>query len=153
MATTKKTTTKKTTAKTATKRATKAVAEAVNESESAVESIFARIQAGFKDAGSALAETGSIADEKRREILMTLISNAQANADATFEAMRDVMTADSLADSLRIQRDALREGIERNVAQVRTVASMTASGSRETIEPVTDYLASLRERARNGANA
>ncbi|MBI1394275.1 MAG: hypothetical protein GC152_16215 [Alphaproteobacteria bacterium] len=152
MAPTKKTT-KKTTAKAAAKRATKKAAEAVNEAENSVESVFARIQAGFKDAGAVLAQTGTIADEKRREILMTLIANAQENTDATFEAMRDVMIAESLTDSLRIQRDALREGIERNVAQVRSVASMTATGSRETIEPVADYLSSLRERVRNGANA
>ncbi|MEM1397001.1 MAG: phasin family protein [Pseudomonadota bacterium] len=124
-----------------------------HEDEKSVESIFARIQSGFKDAGAALSETGSIADEKRRDILMTLISNAQENTDATFEAMREVMTADSLSDSLRIQRDALREGIERNVAQVRDVASMTSTGTRESMEPVADYLSSLRERVRNGASA
>ena len=152
MATAKKTT-KKTTTKTAAKRATVKAAEAATEAENAVEPILQRIQAGFKEAGAALAETGSIADEKRRDILMTLIGNAQENADATFEALRDVMQAESLSESLRIQRDALREGIERNVAQVRTVASMTTSSTRESIEPVADYLSSLRERVRNGANA
>lgn len=146
MATAKKTT-KKSTKKTTAKKA------AETHTESTVEPIFARIQAGFKEAGAALAETGAIADEKRRDILMTLIGNAQQNTDATFEALRDVMEADSLTESMRIQRDALREGIERNVAQVREVASLTATGSRESMEPVADYLSGLRDRVRSGANA
>ena len=146
--TTKKTTAKKTTAKAAPKAA---AAKATQDDN--VEPILERIQAGFKEAGHALAESGAIMDDKRREILMTLIGNAQENTDATFEALREVMQAESVTDSLRIQRDALREGIERNVAQVRDVASLTATGSRESIEPVTEYIASLRERVRSGAEA
>lgn len=150
---TKKTTTKKTaTKKPAAKPATENV-EATEATEAAVETIMARIQAGFKEAGVALNESGGIMDETRREIIMTLITNAQENTDATFNALRDVMEAESLTDSLRIQRDALREGIERNVAQVRGIASLTATGGRESMEPVADYLSSLRERARSGASA
>ncbi len=144
-------TAKKTTKKTAKKTTARKAAE--TQAETTVEPILERIQAGFREAGAALAESGSIADEKRRDILMTLIGNAQDNTDATFEALRDVMQADSLTDSMRIQRDALREGIERNVAQVREVASLTATGSRESMEPVADYLANLRDRVRHGADA
>jgi len=151
--TTKKTTKKTTPKKTAAKKATVKVEAAADNAEKNVESILARIQAGFKEAGAALAESGSIMDDKRRDVLVTLIENAQENTDATFEALRDVMDADSITDSLRIQRDALREGIERNVAQVRNVASMTAESSRESFEPVTSYLTSLREKARSDANA
>lgn len=127
--------------------------EAKVDSTDAVEPILARIQAGFKEAGVALAESGNIMGDKRREILMTLISNAQENTDATFEALREVMEAETVTDSLRIQRDALREGIERNVSQVRDVASLTASSSRESMEPVADYITTLRERVRPGADA
>ena len=144
---TKKKTTKKTAAK------AKVAPAAAQEAEQNVESILERIQAGFQEAGAALSESNSIMSDKRREILMTLIENAQENTDATFEALRDVMEADSLTDSLRIQRDALREGIERNVAQVRNVASMTAESSRESVEPVTDYLSTLRNKVKVGATA
>ena len=156
MAETKKTTTKKTAKKAATKKTASKKAAPTVEAEATeqdVESIFARIQDGFKEAGAALAESGGIMGEKRREVLMTMIENAQANTDATFEALRDVMEAQSVSESLRIQRDALREGIERNVAQVRDVASMAAEGSRDSVAPVAEYISQLREKARNGANA
>ncbi|MEL7489995.1 MAG: phasin family protein [Pseudomonadota bacterium] len=147
----KKTTTKKATAKKAAPKKAKAKVEAAPEKD--VESILERIQAGFKEAGQALAESGAIMGDKRREVLVTLIENAQENTDATFEALRDVMEADTVSESLRIQRDALREGIERNVAQVRHVASMTAESGRETIEPVAEYVSTLREKVKSGAAA
>lgn len=153
--TAKKTAAKKTATKTAKPRA-KAEASAKSakaEDGSNVESILNRIQQGFKEAGAALAESGSIMDDKRREILVTLIENAQVNTDATFEALREVMEAETVADSLRIQRDALRDGIERNVAQVRDVAALTAQSSRDTFSPVTEYFTSLRDKVKNGANA
>jgi hypothetical protein len=147
-------TAKKTVAAKAAKPAKKAEkVETVSAEAKSVESILKRIQDGFRDAGAALAQSGSIADDKRREILLTLIENAQANADATFSALKDVMEAESLSDSLRIQRDALREGIERNVAQVRDVAALAAQSGRESIEPVTGYFSTLRDRVRSGARA
>ncbi len=153
--TTKKTAAKKKTAKKAApkKTAAKTVKKQAEAADAHVESILQRIQAGFKEAGEALQESGHIMDEKRREVIMTIIENAQENTDATFEALRDAMDADSLAESLRIQRDALREGIERNVSQVRDVASMTAESSRESMEPVADFLSTLRKKASNSANA
>ena len=155
-ATTKKKTVKK--AKTATRKTTKKAAKSVGataaaQTEKSVESIFARIQEGFKEAGAALSESGTILDDKRREILTTLIENAQENTDATFDALREVMDADSVGESLRIQRDALRDGIERNVAQVRDVASLTAESGRETIEPFSAYFSTLRDRVSNRTDA
>lgn len=148
---TAKKTAKKTAAKTAKPRAKTAKIEV--EAEANVESILKRIQDGFKEAGAALAESGSIMDEKRREIILTLIENAQHNADSTFNALREVMEAESVSESLRIQRDALRDGIERNLSQVRDVAALTAQSGRESIEPVTGYLSSLREKVKSGARA
>ncbi|MEO1043563.1 MAG: phasin family protein [Pseudomonadota bacterium] len=124
-------------------------AEAIEaDADEAVESIFKRIQAGFKDAGAALADSGTIMGDKRREVLMTMLENAQENTDATFTALRQAMEAESFTDSLRIQRDALREGIERNVSQVRNVTSLTAEGSKESIAPVREYFGQLREKVR-----
>jgi hypothetical protein len=145
--------TKKTTKKT-TKTAKPAAAktESVKADASKVESILERIQQGFKEAGAALAESGSIMGDKRREILVALIENAQENTDATFAALREALDAETVTDSLRIQRDALRDSIERNVAQVRDIASLAAQSSRETIEPVTGYFANMRDKVKS-ANA
>lgn len=158
--TTKKTKTKTAAKKTvkkakATAKAAKATVEAAaDETENKVESILKRIQDGFKEAGAALAESGAIMDDKRREVLVTLIENAQENADATFDALREVMEARSLADSLKIQREALRDGLDRNVAQIRDLASLTATSTRESVEPVGEYLAALRAKAtKESANA
>ena len=140
-------TTKKSTVK-------KASSKTVNiEANDDVESIFERIQSGFQEAGAVLADSGSIMSDTRREVLLTMLENAQENTDATFSALRDVMDAESFTESLRIQRDSLREGIERNVAQVRNVTSMTAEGSKETIAPVGEYLGSLRDKVRGSARA
>ncbi len=142
--------------KTAKPRAEKRAAEAKVETAAEgarVEAILTRIREGFAEAGAALQESGSVMDDKRREIVLTLIENAQVNADAAFNALREVMEADSVTESLRIQRDALREGIERNVAQVRDLASLTAQSSREAVQPVAGYIASLRNRTKSAANA
>lgn len=154
MATTKKTATKKTAAKkTAAKKPAAKAAPVEAAEEESVESLFQRVQTNFKEIGTALAASNAIMSDRRREVLLTMIENAQENADATFDAVREVMDAESLSDSLRIQRDALREGIERNIAQVRGVASMTAEGGRDSISPVTDYISTLREKVKTGANA
>jgi hypothetical protein len=137
-------------AKTAKKEAAVKPAATKDSSEN-VETILARIQDGFKEAGAALASSGHIMDEKRREILVTLIENAQENANATFAALREVMEAESIGDSLKIQREALRDGIERNLAQVRDVAALAAQSSRQSFEPVSEYFSNLREKVRAGA--
>lgn len=151
--TAKKTT--KTTKPAATKRAAKAVEAKADAKADAtrVESLMKRIQENFAEVGAALQESGSVMDEKRREIVLTLIENAQVNADATFSALRDVLEAETVAESLRIQRDALRAGIERNVSQVRDLASLTAQSGREAVQPVAGYIAALRGRTKTAANA
>ncbi|MBY0421369.1 MAG: phasin family protein [Parvularculaceae bacterium] len=152
---TKKAAVKKAT-KTAKPRATaKRVVETLESKDEAnrVGEIMKRIQDNFAEVGAALQESGSVMDEKRREIVLTLIENAQVNADATFAALRDVMEADSVTESIRIQRDALRAGIERNVAQVRDLASLTAQSGREAVQPVAGYISSLRSRTKTAANA
>jgi hypothetical protein len=132
-------------------RAAKPAAARETDASANVETIMKRIQDGFKEAGAALATSGHVMDEKRREILVTLIENAQANTDATFTALRNVMEAESIGESLRIQREALRDGIERNLAQVRDVAALAAQSGRQTIEPVTEYITNLRGKVRIGA--
>jgi hypothetical protein len=150
--------TKKTTKKTGAKAAKPVAAKAektaektvktARDSKEKVETILDRLQQNFKEAGAALASSGHIADEKRREFLVTLIENAQTNADATFAALREVLEADTLNDSLRIQRDALRDGIERNLAQVRDIAALAAQGGRETVVPMSEFVTNLREKVR-----
>jgi len=156
--TTKKTTTKtttktapKTAKKSPVKRARKAVEESVDNiaeaSSQDFQSIVTRIRGGFGDAAAALTESGSKLDETRRDVMLAIIENAQENADLTFEALRDVMESDSMGDTLRIQRDALRETIERNLAQVREVSSLAAQGGKESFEPVSAYIGELRAKA------
>lgn len=136
MATTKKATTKK--------AAPKKEPAQVEEVEEKFDSLVERLQTNLTEATSALKESGAIMDEKRREILLAVIENAQENTDATFDALRQVLESKSLSESLRIQRDAIRAGIERGVAQVRDVASLAAQGGRESITPVQGYISSLR---------
>ena len=151
-ATVKKTTKPRATTKRVAEKTVEAKADAKAEANR-VESLMKRIQENFAEVGAALQESGSVMDEKRREIVLTLLDNAQVNADATFAALRDVMEAETVTESIRIQRDALRAGIERNVAQVRDLASLTAQSGREAVQPVAGYISALRSRTKASANA
>ncbi|MEL7028279.1 MAG: phasin family protein [Pseudomonadota bacterium] len=159
----KKTTTRKTAAKKATKPAAKKKAapkaasaarqtsaerpEAGAQTEAPnLQSILARIRAGFGEAAEALSEAGDKLGDTRREVLLTILEDAQENADQTFETLRDVIESDNLGDSLRIQREALRESIERSVAQVREISSIATEGGKASVEPVSEYVSKLRTR-------
>ena len=155
----KRKTAKKTTAKTKAKTAkAKAAAEdtlenIADDAENRLSSIVEQIRDSLGEAREALAESGSVMDDRRRDIALQLIANMQENADETFASLQDVVTADSLGDTLRISRDALRSGIERNVRQVKDFAENATDSTRETVEPVGDYLSSLRDKVRNRADA
>lgn len=157
-ATKKKATAKvKATTKAKVKRAAasvEAVAEEATETvENRFESIIGQIRSNLAEARDALAESGAVMDEHRRDIAMTMIANMQENADETFASLEDVVKADSVGETLKISRDALRSGIERNVRQVKEFAQATADSSKESVEPVADYISSLRTKVLPGADA
>ncbi|MEM9704590.1 MAG: phasin family protein [Pseudomonadota bacterium] len=151
---TKKTT--KTTAKSAaqkTRRAAKktvqhaaeTIEEVRDDAQTDLQSIMNRIRNGFGDAATALSETGDKLDDTRRDVMLAIIESAQENADHTFAALREIMDSETVGETLRIQRDAMRETIERNVAQVREISSLAAQGGRGSIEPLGSYITELRK--------
>ena len=155
----KKATTKTTTAKVKVKAKSaastaQATAEEASETvENRFGSIISQIRGNLAEAREALAESGAVMDEHRRDIAMTMISNMQENADETFASLEDVVNADSVGETLKISRDALRSGIERNVRQVKEFAQATADSSKESAEPMAEYISTLRTKVLPGADA
>ena len=156
-ATKKKATAKATAAKTKAKRAVNNAKAAADDATDAVEnrfdSIIGQIRDNLAEAREALAESGTVMDERRKEIAMTMISNMQENADETFASLEDVIKSDSVGETLKISRDALRSGIERNVRQVKEFAQTAAESSKDSVEPVADYISTLRTKVLPGKNA
>jgi|GEM_PF-5930912 len=148
-----KSTSAKTKAKRAVNTAKAATEDATNVVENRFESIIGQIRDNLAEAREALAESGAVMDEHRREIAMTMISNMQENADETFASLEDVVKADSVGETLKISRDALRNGIERNVRQVKEFAQTAADSSKDSVEPVAEYLSTLRTKVLPGADA
>ena len=144
-------------AKAKVQKASEEVKEAAGEvseaAEKRFEGIIAQIRENLSEAREALAESGHVMDDRRREIAMQLIKNMQENADETFDSLEHVVNADSFGETLRISRDALRSGIERNVRQVKDIAEVAASSTRDSVEPVAEYFANLRDKASSRTNA
>ena len=152
--TTEAPTAKKTPAK---KKATKKKATAKKkaapkkEASNRFEAVVEDIRANLAEARQALTESGSVIDDRRKEIALSLIANMQENTDATLSTLEDVVKSESLNETLQISRDALRSGIERNVRQVRDFADFATTSTKETAAPVGDYLSSLRAKIRENA--
>lgn len=139
------------TAKKETAKETKKLADRVEKiTKDASESlnlVVEQIRDGYKEAAEVLSETNSRMSTSRREVILAIIDNARTNSEQTFETLREVIEAESTGDSIRIQRDALRESIERQLTQVREVAQLAVDGSKNSLEPVGQFI-----KARTGRN-
>lgn len=81
-------------------------------------------------AGSAMTENGS-------QLGMTILSQAEANTQEAFRAMRAAAQASDLNEVMRIQSDYLREQGARSMAQAREVSEMIAQFGRNAVGQMT----------------
>jgi hypothetical protein len=84
----------------------------------------------MRAAGSAMTENGS-------QLGLTILSQAEANTQEAFRAMRAAAQANDLNDVMRIQSDYLRDQGARSMAQAREVGEMIAQFGRSAIGQMT----------------
>ncbi|MGN5374892.1 phasin family protein [Sphingomonas hankookensis] len=84
----------------------------------------------MRAAGNAMSEQGS-------QLGLAILSQAEANTQEAFRAMRAAAQAGDLSDVMRIQSDYLREQGTRSMAQAREVGEMIAQFGRNAIGQMT----------------
>lgn len=84
----------------------------------------------MRAAGSAMTEQGS-------QLGMTILSQAEANTQEAFRAMRAAAQANDLNEVMRIQSDYLRDQGARSMSQAREVSEMIAQFGRNAIGQMT----------------
>ncbi len=121
-------------------------ANALKDAQIDLQEIVGQMRENYAEAATALTQAGGKLDDTRREVMLAIIENAQENTDRTFYALKEMIDAEDLGDSLRIQREAVRETVEQMLMQVKDVSSLAASKGKESITPVTDYISKIRKK-------
>ncbi len=80
----------------------------------------------MRAAGSAMADQGS-------QLGLRILSQAEANTQEAFRAMRAAAQANDLSEVMRIQSDYLREQGNRSLAQAREVGELIAAFGRNAV--------------------
>lgn len=80
----------------------------------------------MRAAGSAMADQGS-------QLGLRILSQAEANTQEAFRAMRAAAQANDLSEVMRIQSDYLREQGNRSLAQAREVGELIAEFGRNAV--------------------
>jgi hypothetical protein len=107
----------------------------------------ARMQDGLRDAGEALREAGEAFGDEGRKVALKLVDNAQDNVAWSFEALRDTLQAESFADAVKIQQNAVTELFRRSLRQMREVSEIVGESGQKTMKPITKFVASVRRAA------
>ncbi|KQM87565.1 hypothetical protein ASE67_07695 [Sphingomonas sp. Leaf23] len=84
----------------------------------------------MRAAGSAMTEQGS-------QLGLAILSQAEANTQEAFRAMRAAAQANDVAEVMRIQSDYLRDQGARSMAQAREVSEMIAQFGRNAVGQMT----------------
>lgn len=84
----------------------------------------------MRAAGSAMTEQGS-------QLGLTILSQAEANTQEAFRAMRAAAQASDVNEVMKIQSDYMREQGARSMAQAREVGEMIANFGRNAIGQMT----------------
>ena len=103
-----------------------------------------RIQDSMSALRDVLRESGGAFTEGNRELGLRALSHAQTNAEAGFAALRETLGAESVSDALRVQQEAVRDSLERNLGQARDVGSLINENRKSITEPVSNYLREVR---------
>lgn len=137
------------------KTATKAAAESVKaettaqakETEARVQNLVDRIQASVGELREALRESGGAFTDGNRELGLRVLTHAQTNAEAGFDALRKTLTAESVSDALKVQQDTVRDSIERNLDQARDIGSLINANAKSVTQPVAGFIREMRKEA------
>ena len=109
--------------------------------------LVSRVQDGFREAGDALREAGETMGGEGRKVALTLVAHAQDNVVWSFEALRDTLQAETFADAVKIQQQAVTELFRRSIRQIREVSEIVGESGQKTMKPITKLVASVRRAA------
>lgn len=90
----------------------------------------AQVAERMRAAGSAMTEQGS-------QLGLTILSQAEANTQEAFRAMRAAAQASDVNEVMKIQSDYMREQGARSMAQAREVGELIANFGRNAIGQMT----------------
>lgn len=108
---------------------------------------LARVQDGLREAGEAIREAGEAMGGESRKVALTLVSHAQDNVVYSFEALRDTLQAETFAEAVKIQQQAMTEIFRRSLRQMREVGEIVTHSGSKTLKPITKFVTSLRDAA------
>ncbi len=106
-----------------------------------------RMQDGLRDAGEAFREAGEAFGGEGRKVALKIVDNAQDNVVWSFEALRDTLQAETFADAVKIQQQAVTELFRRSIRQIREVSEIVGESGQKTMKPITKLVASVRRAA------
>jgi hypothetical protein len=107
----------------------------------------ARVQHGLRDAGEAFREAGEAFGDEGRKVALKIVDNAQDNVVWSFEALRDTLQAETFADAVKIQQQAVTELFRRSIRQIREVSEIVGESGQKTMKPITKLVSSVRRAA------
>ena len=96
---------------------------------------YGRMKAAAEEATDALEETFESTRDSMREVQLKALDVAQANAEATFEFARKLLTVSSVADALQLQASFARERFEALVDYSKDVQSTLTKVGAEASKP------------------
>jgi hypothetical protein len=86
--------------------------------------------------------------DESRKVALTLVNHAQDNVVWSFDALRETIQADSFAEAVKVQQQAMTELFRRSVRQFREVSEIVGDSSTRTIRPISRFVTSLRDTRR-----
>lgn len=91
----------------------------------------------LRRAGETLKRAGADARENGHAISMKLIEQAEGNTRQAFAKMREMASAGSVGDVVKIQTDFVREQSTRAMEQAKELGDLIAQFGRNAISPLT----------------
>jgi hypothetical protein len=104
-----------------------------------------RVQEGFREAGEAFRQAGEAMGDESRKVALTIVNHAQDNVVYSFEALRDTLQAETFAEAVKIQQQAVTEMFRRNLRQMREVTEIVGESGTKSLKPITKFVTALRD--------
>jgi phasin len=96
---------------------------------------YARIKTAAEEATDVLEDSLETTRESMREVQFKALDVAKANADATFDLFRKLLTTTSVADAVQLQTAFARERFEAFVDYSKEVQASVTKASTEASKP------------------
>ncbi len=96
---------------------------------------YARMKTAAEEATDVLEDSLETTRESIREVQFKMLDAAKANADATFDLFRKLMTATSVADAVQLQTAFARERFEAFVDCSKDVQATVTKAGTEVSKP------------------